>query len=403
MPRVPIRTMLALMACLTMGCWQIPPVTYLQGKPLPVVPLAANLALADVYDPLAGLVVTSEDRVVTGFHEVVALDVTGNEVWSHSHGETFPPTRLADIEIARDAIYATGVVALSPFFTVPPEHYVLKLSQTGEVIWRETLVSDVIPTEGELPERESFLREMAPMPDGGFAVAGGGWIRGVDFTLLVMRGDADGGVVWTYEDSAALRQLGLFDVKAWDDGGLLLMGMRDTPSLVPELVFISLSPTGDFEWEQAVRGVADDYWYLRDDVSDLVRLPDGHYALASTRGDARSRTSIVEIDRGGDVTIRRNVIQVFARWTSAGPSMLGLEWDDDHYEVGLAWPGDFPHFRLYDVTREGSILGKTIYSRCPAPLRMGRLDDGRHVFVGTDPTTTVQSFEEPEPFMLLED
>jgi hypothetical protein len=391
-------------AASTSGCWLIPPVTFYQGKRLPVVPISTDLLRTD-YEPLAGLLPVADDVLVTGLYEVVAVDTSGAEIWSYDHGERYAPSRVSDLERGDAALYASGIFTRSPYFTVRPEQYVLKLSPTGREIWRRAYPIPQLPANrDDYFEDEPVFHEVVAMPDGGFATAGGGVTVSDSFPLLVMRGDAEGEVAWTYEGAGSQRAIIPFDAKAWRDGGVLLVGARNTREGDAEVVLLSISPAGAFEWEKTVTGLAEYVYsssYLSQ-FSDLVPLEVDVFAVATAQGSRDSTASIVEINRAGNLTVHRDAVRVSMGLGSYGASVLGLEFDDDQFTLGLVWKDDYPHLRVYELSRNAEVRGMQLYSRVPGPDLMAMLPNETRAFLGTARRTSPVGGWESFPFLMVD-
>ena len=380
-----------LLAGVGSGCWRLPAPSIATAKRVPDILLEVPRQEVSYIIGKPGLVVTSDDLIVFGENDLYAVDSAGRVQWRYAHGETtYPLSEASDIEGVADGLLVTGVVTLSPYYEDPPEHYVAKLSEAGQEQWRRTYEVPELPEDyGENYYRYgAVFAAVAALPDGGFAIAGGGALIADDYPLVVIRADAAGAVTWTLEQEASLTDVLILDAKALGAGGdLLVYGARRTRADHVELLFFKITAAGALDWVRIVDDVVDAYLDA-EQYGMLAAMPDGGFAVAVTRGYSPSFGSIIEIGAGGEINVLKDIVAPAIGSTLGygygyGALPLSLEHVDGNYLLGLTWAYDaFPQFRFYEIAEHGEVLEEKRFWSPAAPHSSGRLSDGRWVHIG---------------------
>jgi len=202
--------------------------------------------------------------------------------WARTYGGEdddipIPYDREISIKTTADGNYIFSTGSKS-FGTGNNEGWIVKVNQTGEIIWQQILAGTTTEPIGKCSDIINTLD--------------GGYIAICKNTFVKL--DSSGIIEWekTYwEDS------GLFSINLTSDGGYISAGFIDLASR--DVRLIKLDANGNKVWEKAYGGSG-----FEDCVAGIVELSNGDYiftAWSTSYGAGRDDFWVVRIDKNGNM------------------------------------------------------------------------------------------------------
>ncbi|MFM1874418.1 MAG: hypothetical protein RL266_155 [Bacteroidota bacterium] len=193
---------------------------------------------------------------------VFKADEWGNVVWRKNLGGVFADLAESMVETADGNLLVAG---FSETINATYQFYALKLTMDGDTIW----------TRHYGGAAWDFCRQVAALPDGGFALLGQTYSYGAgegDFYLI--RIDSEGDTLWTKTYGGALDESGE-SIALAADGGFFLAGTTESFGAGgKDMYVVRVDSNGDTLWTKAFGGVEDDI------CNAVAAAADGGYILA---------------------------------------------------------------------------------------------------------------------------
>jgi uncharacterized delta-60 repeat protein len=189
---------------------------------------------------------------------VLKLNSTGNVTWQKAYGNSVNDV-VSSIQQTSDGGFIVAGFTGSHMYNL--DFWVLKLNNTGNVIWQKTYGGSDLDAAWSIQQTS----------DGGYIVAGDtsplhilGSISPIsaDYYIWVLKLDANGNVTWQkaysgsgVEDARSIQQT--------SDGGFIVAGMNDNGFWV-----LKLNSTGNVTWQKAYGGSSTDHGRSIQQTSD---------------------------------------------------------------------------------------------------------------------------------------
>ncbi len=247
-----------------------------------------------------------------------------------------------------------------------------------KIVWERTFGA---------PGTDERAHSIAPLPDGGIAVAGHRRSRVTGATVVVvMRLDASGKLLWErgYGGPASLRRL---RIAVMPDATLAVVGSGEGSLLV-----LRLDASGSLLRKQVI-DISARYKAGRSFVnviSDIAALPDGGIAIAGAKMRKRGRRTDIwvrRLDSDGKLMWKKTFGGPFEDWANA---ILALP--DGGVAIAGAWhppaaplPGYITDAWILRLDRKGRLLWETKLGRLEKPDRafsIAPLPDGGFAVAG---------------------
>lgn len=192
---------------------------------------------------------------------VFKTDQWGNVEWRKSLGGEFADQAESMVESADGNLLVAG---FTETVNSTYQFYALKLTTEGDTIW----------TRHYGGSEWDFCRQVAALPDGGFALFGQTYSYGAgegDFYLV--RIDSQGDTLWTKTYGGAFDESGE-SIALAADGGYFLAGVTESFGAGgKDMYVVRTDAAGDTLWTKTFGGVEDDYCYA------VAATADGGYVL----------------------------------------------------------------------------------------------------------------------------
>jgi hypothetical protein len=225
------------------------------------------------------------------------VDGSGNLLWEIQYDGM-------DVTSARAAIVAHdgGYIAIGDTYayspTTPEESlgfsFILKLSESGEIFWVDSLTFD----------RTVTPKCLASVPDGGYVLAGTGGGYDIPHFDFIMKIDNAGNHVWYRTIRDGLND-GIWSVAAEDDGGTVVAGYScgDDSFSTDEndILLIKFDASGNKLWESTFGGdFTDNGW-------SIVTTANGCYVVAGDSAPVASSADVylAKVDNTGQLLWER--------------------------------------------------------------------------------------------------
>ena len=250
--------------------------------------------------PSGGFLAQGGSGAAQGFW-LAKLDDSGALQWQEQVG--LPPGRGV---IARAFPQEAGSVltgtAINPFFhKITP--VLVRLDDAGSVLWQWTYHSAVGPGAGG---NDYLFGDVTPFSKGGFAVSGTRVsAQNGDSDLFLLATDADGHVLWQGTYGTAGNDLPVSLIRT-EDGGFLYEGMSAPAPAVqgsePTLLLLRLDSTGGVLWQRIISAAGGLTGVVTEDPSGGVLLS----GTVTSLGGGSSDLWAVHLDAAGNLLWQKN-------------------------------------------------------------------------------------------------